>query len=163
MRNANTVAHRSDPTRRASSLGQRTRLNNLIADCNDDARVHRDAAAALSNDEQRPILLAISRYRVAFADDLSHFARLLGGRIRAGGLVAAMLRRWLLRLRTFGMGGSHAGDTLGECAHAETSLLRHYDGALRASWSDEVRTTLASQRADVERQLEHVRALRASL
>jgi len=163
MTQSNIAIHDEDARTQLPSLDQRLRLNRLIANCNVDARIYRDASAVVSDPEARTMLLALSRHRHAFSEELGHFVRLLGSRAHAGGSIVAALRRGLRQIRTIAMGGVHEGDIVRECGDAEERLSRRYQRALRAAWPAEIRAAILSQAEDVRAERDHMRGLRGAV
>ena len=146
-----------------SSIGsQRRSLNRLIRGCKDDRKAYRQVAFASL--QQRDSLIAMSRRRSAFIEELSSIVRRLGGSPQQGGSALEGVRRVVFEMRATVSGAHHLGDELAECARVEGDVVDAYDNALkRTTWAKVTNETVREQLTEIRGDYETLREWRGSL
>jgi uncharacterized protein (TIGR02284 family) len=146
-----------------SSVGsQRRSLNRLIAGCKDDRKAYRDVAFATRR--QKDALLAMSRRRSVFIEELSSIVRRLGGSPRRSGSVFAGLRRTMFEMRATVSGAHHLGDELAECARVGGDVVHTYDSAMKGTtWAKDTKDSVQAQLDELRGDHDTVREWRGAL
>jgi uncharacterized protein (TIGR02284 family) len=102
-----------------------TRMNRLIVACRDDARALGRTAAVVGDPERRKRLLAQSRRRRAFIEELSGEVTSAGGTPAAFGSIFAALGSSVAFLRD-AVAGAHQGDAYAGCARTAQRSQKAY-------------------------------------
>jgi len=132
-------------------------LGALIAGCRSAGRTYRSASDIVSNVEHRKLLLALSRRRSSFVDDLSKFGGARAHLPSTGSILGLM--RWALQ-SLGAIQGPHDGEIFRECAKAEARVLHLYARALSRVWPLEMRNILSNQSREIETSYDRMRTLR---
>jgi len=141
---------------------QRRSLNRLIGGCNDDRTAYRGVAFA--SPAQNEALLAMSRRRSVFIEELSSIVRRLGGKPRRSGSPFAGVRHSLFKLRAVVSGAKHLGDELGECVRIGGTVVDTYERAIeKTSWPKDTGDTVTAQMEELRLDHETVRRWRGAL
>jgi uncharacterized protein (TIGR02284 family) len=146
-----------------SSIGsQRRSLNRLIRGCKDDRKAYRQVAFATA--AQNDQLLAMSRRRSGFIEELSSIVRRLGGNPSSSGSALAGVRRAAFELRATVSGAHHLGDELAQCAMIEGDVVDAYDSAIEhTTWAKPTSDTVKEQLVEIRGDYEKLREWRGSL
>lgn len=146
-----------------SSIGsQRRSLNRLIGGCQDDRKAYR--AVAFATSVQKDALLAMSRRRSVFIEQLSSIVRRLGGSPRRSGSLFAGLRRAMFEMRGTVSGARHLGDELAQCASIGSDVVDTYDSVLKnTTWAKDTNDTVQAQLTEMRADHGTVREWRGAL
>jgi len=123
-------------------------VNDLIESCRDAAHGFQNAAALVTNESLRPLLLELSDERAAFAAELETHAQRFGGDAASMGTAAAAIHRGWMDLKSILTSHDEQG-VMAEVMRGDTVTLRVFADAIGGMLPASIRDVVEAQERQI--------------